>query len=365
MSINIKSEIDSFNIQNNIEIKNKDNNTSQSKRSLYPSFLSIIFSEYYNNAKEEANEIRQMNENCLICEEPLTLEELNNNFIECFHGFCNDCYYNYFKEKINNNEVENIQCPNKDCNETLYNDFIEQKLENDIPLLEKYIKFRERKQLMRNPNIQLCPYPDCESYAKKECNNNVKCIQNGHKFCFNCLKDWHGNEPCKIDMDKSFVNWRDSKKVKRYPKCKYFIEKNEGCNHITCFNCKYEWCWLCKQKYNYGHFGINGNCFGLQNVKNSCFSNKFFLFFYKFLILFLKIIGFAIFAPFAIYILIYKKFPHYYIYYKCAKIFSYGSIIMLCLSTFYLHLSAISSIISILMIFVWPLRNKIFSYIKF
>ena len=28
-----------------------------------------------------------MNENCLICEEKLTFEELNNNFIECFHVF--------------------------------------------------------------------------------------------------------------------------------------------------------------------------------------------------------------------------------------------------------------------------------------
>ena len=59
--------------------------------------------------------------------------------------------------------MENIKCPNKGCNIVLYNNFIEQKLEKDIPLLEKYIKFRERKQIMRGPDIQLCPFPDCDS----------------------------------------------------------------------------------------------------------------------------------------------------------------------------------------------------------
>ena len=261
LSINIESKTNISSIKNNKNINdnnNNENNISYLKRSLQPSFLNFYNIDYNQNG---INEIKEMNENCLICEEKLTFEELNNNFIECFHGFCDDCYYNYFKEKINNNDVENIKCPNKGCNIVLYNNFIEQKLEKDIPLLEKYIKFRERKQIMHSPDIQLCPFPDCDSYAKKIDNNmNVSCIKNGHKFCFNCLKEWHGNKSCKIDMDKSFQNWRDSKKVKRCPKCKYFIEKNEGCNHITCFNCKYEWCWLCKQKYEYGHYKFGGSC---------------------------------------------------------------------------------------------------------
>jgi len=47
-----------------------------------------------------------MNKKCLICEEKLTEEELNNNFIECFHSFCDDCLFNYLKEKIDRNDVE-------------------------------------------------------------------------------------------------------------------------------------------------------------------------------------------------------------------------------------------------------------------
>ena len=246
------------------------------------------------SSQKKTSEIINYNKFCQICDEELTDEELNNNFVECFHVFCNDCYYNYLKEKINNNIVEKINCPFHKCSFYLFNNFIERKIIKDIPLLNKYKKLLRRKQLMVDPSIQLCPYPDCESYAKKEENNKfVCCIENKHKFCFNCLKDWHNNEECNIDVEKSFENWRDSTKVKRCPRCKYFIEKNEGCNHITCFNCNYNWCWLCLQECKPNHYD-NGICYGLQYTKCTCVSNKFCLFLYQILKFLVKSICFAI-----------------------------------------------------------------------
>lgn len=274
-----KEELNSLEISsrnkkiNNISINfNVEELSSNIKASTKKFYLPIFDVDKYS---KNTNEIIKTNKECLICEEELTKEELNNNFVGCFHLFCDDCYYNYLKEKINNNIVEKIKCPFKNCSFFLYNEFIERKIFIDINLLKKYKKLLKRKQLMIDPNIQLCPYPDCESYAKKIENNKfVSCIENKHKFCFNCLKDWHNNEECKIEEEKSFENWRDSKKVKRCPRCKYFIEKNEGCNHIICFNCKYNWCWLCLQECKPNHFDLNKKCFGLQYAKSSCFSNR-------------------------------------------------------------------------------------------
>jgi len=98
---------------------------------------------------ENSSDIMNSNDNlCQICGEKLTNEELDNNFVGCFHLFCNDCYYNYLKEKINNYNVEKIKCPYNNCCFFLYNNFIESKLINDIPLLKKYKKLLKRKQLM-------------------------------------------------------------------------------------------------------------------------------------------------------------------------------------------------------------------------
>ena len=35
---------------------------------------------------------------------------------------------------------------------------------------------------------------------------------------------------------------------------------------MKCTECKYEWCWLCEQQYNYDHYK-NGSCNGLQFFK--------------------------------------------------------------------------------------------------
>ncbi|MFM7853917.1 MAG: hypothetical protein ACKO96_18840 [Flammeovirgaceae bacterium] len=29
------------------------------------------------------------------------------------------------------------------------------------------------------------------------------------------------------------------------PMCSVKISRTEGCNHMTCAFCKFEWCWVC------------------------------------------------------------------------------------------------------------------------
>jgi len=56
-------------------------------------------------------------------------------------------------------------------------------------------------------------------------------------------------------MDKEFVSWAASNgNISNCPKCKVRLEKIAGCNHMTCRQCGYSWCWLCGKKYTDFHY---------------------------------------------------------------------------------------------------------------
>ena len=39
-------------------------------------------------------------------------------------------------------------------------------------------------------------------------------------------------------------DWLKESKAMKCPKCKFYVEKTEGCNHMTC-KCSTEFCYLC------------------------------------------------------------------------------------------------------------------------
>ena len=362
-SVNNNNNLESQN-QNHHSFQNNEHNLNINSQFLGKLNLLKVFGLSNKNNKEKDNSIYNLkiNQNCLICNDELTESEKKNNFLDCHHILCSSCYYEYLKENINSINVIDIKCPAKDCNEILYNNFIEKLLINDIPLLNKYKKFVNRRQLILNPNIQLCPFPDCESYAKKGKNKYVTCIHNNHKFCFKCLKDWHGEKECINELNIKFDHWRNPYKIKKCPKCKYYIEKNGGCNHIKCFNCKYQFCWLCRNEYSEIHYQ-KGICAGLQFSNFYCHSIKIFLYLRKIVIVILKSLAFIIFFPFAFVFLIYAKLYYIITDKENDFVILWGLSGVFSCFVFVAILFCLANIIAILMIFWWPLQDKIYDLI--
>ena len=205
---------------------------------------------------------------CEICEEEINYNDKKKIIQPCKHYFCVDCWFDYLKEKINNANVYKIHCMKHECGYILTENFVKSIIEQDNQLLQKYDKFLTRKKLMEsNKKIKFCPFPDCDGYAEKKNKKEkiVKC-NFGHEFCFECGNKPHPDKKCSEIIDKDFEKWKSSRVVKRCPHCKFWTEKNEGCNHMTCIQCKFQWCWLCQKECLVGHYS-SGPCSGLHFEK--------------------------------------------------------------------------------------------------
>ena len=246
---------------------NNNNTTTRTNNRLSSDRYNILESSYLNSKnKSNYDYTYSKPKECGICGDKIENEDSFKIKINCGHVFCVDCWDNYLQEKINNANVAKISCMQHGCSVLLSKEFIKRILNNDEILIKKYEKFLEKQNLlMSNKKIKFCPIPDCDGYAEKKDDKYVKC-NFGHDFCFECLKQPHGKKKCEEIIDEDFEEWKKHKIVKRCPNCKMWTEKNEGCNHMTCVECKFQWCWLCQKKYSYNHYSV-GSCKGLQFEK--------------------------------------------------------------------------------------------------
>ena len=255
------------NIKSNNEHSSNSNNNNINNQNEFSKEKDNI--NEYQNSCENINEYQNSSENipikkkifCLICDS-------NSEFIEkihlnCHHIYCHECWFIYLKGKIENNKLFEVKCMNYECNEKLSNEFIMQYIESDEELIKKYLKFKNRIELMKRKDIKFCPFPDCEGFSKINNNSNYCKCNFGHEFCLKCNNKWHKNTKCK-NLNEEFKNYEYD--CKRCPNCKIWTQKNEGCNHMTCIECNFNWCWLCEKEYNSRHY-TNGKCKGKQHYK--------------------------------------------------------------------------------------------------
>ena len=183
--------------------------------------------------KDENN---SLNYECKVCFEELDIEEKKLNELSCGHLFCTYCWFNYLRKTITEANVESIKCMEHGCNQIISEHFILKHISENRELAEKYQKFKKRAEILQDKNKKLCPNPDCDSFLQKSKSKYVQC-ENGHEYCFDCLKPPHGKKSCDYNLEQKLINLAKGKRVKRCPRCKIYTEKNQGCNLMTCVYC--------------------------------------------------------------------------------------------------------------------------------
>ncbi|KAG2735682.1 hypothetical protein G9P44_001896 [Scheffersomyces stipitis] len=215
---------------------------------------------------------------CVICCETRVSTPVYS--LTCGHEFCINCYYHYINNEISNSKL--ITCIIPECPYTIPH----RDIDEIILVVESANSVKVRKALSSNPlliatakvyidsheNFKWCPATDCTHFTEivsprrleeDEVENKDKkpidisivpivgCADH-HEFCFECNYENHLPCPCwivrlwikKCEDDSETANWIDAN-TNACPKCQASIEKNGGCNHMTCRKCQFNFCWIC------------------------------------------------------------------------------------------------------------------------
>lgn len=205
---------------------------------------------------EEDQVMAEAEVECPICLDDLPRSEMAA--LTCGHIICKDCWGDYLRESSKSRSCFKLKCPMDGCSVAATTTRLRQ---IDIP--EEHITFlEERQNMFRLKNyvesckdLQACLGP-CEYVQKiftERANLSDITCKCGFVYCIRCLQA--GHRPCPCDVAEAWVQKATSEaenmqwilaKTKKCPKCRVPIEKNQGCNHMTCRNCRHEFCWLCK-----------------------------------------------------------------------------------------------------------------------
>ncbi len=164
----------------------------------------------------------------------------------CGHEFCQDCWHDFCANAIEEGPVcVRTTCPESKCTEVI----AEEEVAIAVPeLLSKYQSYQLRSFVDSNALTRWCPGKGCERVA---CASSATALEFVHNvahcdacltnFCIICGDEPH--QPCgckdlqllrdKCRNESETANWILAN-TKSCPKCVSRIEKNQGCNHMTC-----------------------------------------------------------------------------------------------------------------------------------
>ena len=223
-----------------------------------------------NNNYNNNNNNKDENEMCSICGDEMT--KMSSSSMICGHLFCNDCLGQYITMKIKEG-ITNITCPFIKCNVIMDDLFCKKLVDNET--YKRYLRFISKSFVEDSGgSIKWCPQANCGNAITVDMISGtiVKCTC-GFRFCFSCHKEAHAPATCeqvklwdkKCKDDSETEHWKYAN-TKECTKCETPVEKNGGCNHMTCRQCKYEWCWVCQRPwkghndyYNCNKFVTNNN----------------------------------------------------------------------------------------------------------
>ncbi|KAI3834648.1 hypothetical protein MKX03_005988 [Papaver bracteatum] len=191
----------------------------------------------------------------------------------CGHVFCESCWKGYIGASVYDGPgCLLLRCPDPAYNAAVCQDMVYKLVCEDGK--KKYSDYLLRSYIEDNKSRKWkwCPGPGCGlaiqfehdgdfKFDSENCDVNCECT---HCFCWNCTEEAHHPVECSTVKKWNIKNTNEGENVtwilahsKPCPNCKRPIEKNQGCNSITCSMCRLRFCWICL-KSTADHYACNG-----------------------------------------------------------------------------------------------------------
>ncbi|XP_008678484.1 probable E3 ubiquitin-protein ligase RNF217 [Zea mays] len=199
---------------------------------------------------------------CKICMDVVPPSDVHRASRGCAHSFCGRCLAGYLGAKIQERIAE-VRCPEERCGGVLDPELCQDILPRDV--FERW-GAALCESLLLGGKRAYCPFKDCSAMMLVDDGSHFtesECPSCRRLFCASCnVAPWHAGVTCteyrnlgKRDSgveDRMLLEMAKGKKWKRCPKCEYFVEKRDGCLHITC-RCGFEFCYGCGKKWTTSH----------------------------------------------------------------------------------------------------------------
>ncbi|KAL4628966.1 hypothetical protein ACB092_05G274700 [Castanea dentata] len=200
---------------------------------------------------------------CEICVERKDSDEMFK-IESCVHSFCSDCISKHVATKIEES-ITRVCCPGLDCNGVIELDACRAVLPKDV-----FERWAEGlcAALFGSQSFH-CPFKDCSAMflndnEEGEAIRESECPYCHRLFCAQCSVPWHLGVDCeefqRLDGDEKerddliFRELAEEKKWRTCPHCKYYVERTEGCLHMTC-RCSFQFCYGCGAQWTIDHGG--------------------------------------------------------------------------------------------------------------
>ncbi|XP_077230492.1 E3 ubiquitin-protein ligase RSL1-like [Tasmannia lanceolata] len=194
---------------------------------------------------------------CQICTEGKSQEEMFRNE-NCSHVFCNDCISKHIAAKIQQN-ITMVECPDVGCQGLLDLQFCQPIVSAQV--FERWENAVCESMVLASQRFY-CPFKDCSALLIDDGGEVVtqsECPNCHRLFCALCMVPWHSGADCEEFQslnegdrgrdDLMVMELAKSRKWKRCPSCNFYVEKKEGCQHITC-RCGSQFCYKCGSLWN-------------------------------------------------------------------------------------------------------------------